>query len=102
MPPNKQKPIPETATPEKSPEPPKFEQALARLEEIVHALEDGDVGLDDSLRQYEEGIGLLRQAYSLLEKAQRRIEILSGLDSEGNPITRPLADVATIDNKTDY
>jgi exodeoxyribonuclease VII small subunit len=80
-----------------SPDAPKFEEALARLEAIVHALEDGDVGLDDSLRHYEEGIGLLRQAYGLLEKAQRRIEILSGVDSQGNPITRPLADVASID-----
>ena len=66
---------------------PSFEQTLGRLEEIVHLLEEGKIGLDEALGRYEEGVGLLRKAYELLETAQRRISLLSGVDSEGNPDT---------------
>jgi exodeoxyribonuclease VII small subunit len=55
---------------------PKFEAAMARLEEIVHALEKGDLSLDESLRVFEEGTGLLRFCTRRLEAAERRIEIL--------------------------
>lgn len=74
-----------------------FEQALKRLEQIVHSLEDGDIGLDESLKQYEEGVKLLRKSYELLERAERRIELLSGIDAEGNPVTQPFDDTATIE-----
>jgi exodeoxyribonuclease VII small subunit len=72
-----------------------FEQSLARLEELVHLLEDGQLGLSEALLRYEEGVKLLRRANELLEGAQRKIEILSGVDAKGNPITRPLDDVPT-------
>ncbi len=74
-----------------------FEDALERLEEIVHALEEGDVGLNEALEKYEQGVKLLRQSYELLQKAERRIELLSGVDAEGNPIAEPFDDTATID-----
>jgi exodeoxyribonuclease VII small subunit len=84
-------------TPEDSQsEPISFEQALERLEAIVHLLEDGEIGLSEALARYEEGVKLLRQSYELLERAERRIELLSGVDAEGNPITRPLEDVSTL------
>jgi exodeoxyribonuclease VII small subunit len=43
----------------------------------------------------------MRQCYVLLEGAERRIELLSGLDAQGNPITQPLADTSslTLDEK---
>jgi exodeoxyribonuclease VII small subunit len=74
---------------------PSFEQTLGRLEEIVHLLEEGKIGLDEALSRYEEGVGLLRKAYELLESAQRRISLLSGVDSQGNPILRPMEDTAS-------
>src|SRR3972149_7849914 len=73
---------------------PNFEQSLKRLEEIVHLLEEGDLGLNDALERYEEGVKLLRQAYELLQRAERKIELLSGVDAEGNPITRPFDEEA--------
>ncbi len=76
---------------------PTFEQSLKRLEEIVRSLEEGDIGLNEALQQYEEGVKLLRQSYELLQRAERRIELLSGVDAEGNPITQPFDDTATID-----
>ena len=78
-----------------SSEQPTFEQSIKRLEEIVHQLEDGQLGLSEAMGRYEEGVKLLRQAYELLEGAQRKIELLSGVDAQGNPITRPLEDVPT-------
>jgi exodeoxyribonuclease VII small subunit len=74
---------------------PSFEQSLERLEEIVHLLEEGDAGLEESLARYEEGVKLLRQAYDLLQRAERKIELLSGVDAEGNPLTEPFDDKAT-------
>jgi exodeoxyribonuclease VII small subunit len=76
---------------------PNIEQSLKRLEEIVHLLEEGDLGLNEALERYEEGVKLLRQSYDLLQRAERRIELLSGVDAEGNPITQPFDDTATAD-----
>ncbi|HBO44815.1 MAG TPA: exodeoxyribonuclease VII small subunit [Planctomycetaceae bacterium] len=69
---------------------PGFEVSLTQLEGIVHELEDGRVGLEESLARYEEGVKLLRHCHGLLTKAERRIEMLSGIDAEGNPITQPM------------
>ena len=77
------------------PEQPSFEEALKRLEELVHLLEEGEIGLDEALGRYEEGVKLLRQAYDLLGRAERRIELLTGVDAEGNPIAQPFDDQAT-------
>jgi len=55
---------------------PKFEEAMARLEQIVHALEAGNLSLDDSLRVFEEGTALLRYCARRLEETERRIEVL--------------------------
>lgn len=69
-----------------------LEEALGRLEAIVRVLEEGQPSLDESLAQYEEGVRLLRHCYQLLEKAERRIEMLSGVDAQGNPIVQPFDD----------
>jgi exodeoxyribonuclease VII small subunit len=76
--------------------PPSFEQALGQLETIVHQLEEGEIGLAEALGHYEQGIKLFKQCYGLLERAERRIEILSGVDAAGNAITQPLADEASL------
>jgi len=60
-------------------------------------LEEGDLGLNEALQRYEEGVKLLRQSYDLLQRAERRIELLSGVDPQGNPITQPFDDTATAD-----
>jgi exodeoxyribonuclease VII small subunit len=73
-------------TPEPIPgrdEGPRFEEAMARLEEIVHALEAGNLSLDESLRVFEEGTGLLRHCTRRLEEVERRIEILTQDDAGG-------------------
>jgi exodeoxyribonuclease VII small subunit len=82
-------------------EAPNFEQALARLEAIVHELEEGSLGLADALARYEQGVGLLKQCYTMLEQAERKIELVSGLDSTGAPLVSPLDDqVQSLDEKS--
>ena len=77
--------------------PPDFETALARMEAIVYELEEGRIGLAEALARYEEGVGLLRQCFALLETAERRIELLTGVDAAGNPIVEPYDDTASAD-----
>ncbi len=71
---------------------PSFEEALSNLETIVHELEEGQIGLADALTRYEHGVSLLKQCYGLLEGAERKIELLSGFDAAGNPVTQPYDD----------
>lgn len=54
-----------------------FESALARLNEIVSALEDGTVPLDQSLSLYEEGISLVRFCTEKLDAAEKQIKVLT-------------------------
>jgi len=63
----------------------KFEAALARLEEIVKELEQGDLPLEQSLKLFEEGIKLSRICNRRLEDAERRVEIL--LKDEAGKLT---------------
>ena len=72
-----------------------FEEALAELEAIVHELEEGQIGLAEALSRYEKGVRLLKQCHGLLEDAQRRIELLTGIDANGKPITQPFEEPAT-------
>jgi len=63
---------------------PKFEEAMARLEQIVRGLETGNLSLDDSLRAFEEGTTLLRHCARRLEETERRIEVL--MQDEGGAL----------------
>ena len=53
-----------------------FEEALARLEQIVSMLEAGKCGLDESLAAYEEGVSLVKYCHDTLNKAEQRVRIL--------------------------
>jgi exodeoxyribonuclease VII small subunit len=68
----------------------KFEDCLARLEQIVSALEGGNLPLEDSLKVFEEGITLARHCSRYLDDAERRIEMLVK-DEGGVTTTRPFA-----------
>ena len=53
-----------------------FEKDLERLEEIVAGLEEGGLPLEESLRQFEEGVALVRQCEKTLKAAERKIDML--------------------------
>ena len=69
-----------------------FEVALAELEAIVHQLEDGDLGLEESLARYEQGVKHLKHCFALLQDAERKIELLTGVKDDGTPLTQPFAE----------
>ena len=54
-----------------------FEQALARLDEIVKLLEQGDAPLDTSLKLFEEGTALVKRCSNALDKAEQKVTILT-------------------------
>ena len=63
---------------------PSFEQAMARLEEIVGLLERGEAPLETSLALFEEGTKLMRQCSVLLDKAEQTVTMLK-VDMSGQP-----------------
>jgi exodeoxyribonuclease VII small subunit len=73
-----------------------FEQALADLERIVRALEDGQIGLEESLAQYEKGVALLRRCHGQLRQVEQRILMLTGEDADGRPVVAPFEHAATL------
>ncbi len=61
-----------------------FEEALKRLETIVHRLESGEETLDEAIRLYAEGDALRAQCEKQLSDAQARIEKIT-LGRDGQP-----------------
>ena|GEM_PF-364579 len=55
---------------------PRFEDMMKKLEDIVSALETGDMPLDESLKKYEEGMKLLRLCRKRLDETKRKVEVL--------------------------
>ena len=67
-----------------------FESALARLEEIVRAMESGSAALDSSLALFEEGIGLVKFCTKALDTAEQKVKILQK-DENGEMAEAPFA-----------
>lgn len=60
-----------------------FENSLKRLEEIAELLENDEIGLDESIKLYEEGINLSKICYNKLKDAEVKItELKSRLENE--------------------
>ncbi|MFZ5688162.1 MAG: exodeoxyribonuclease VII small subunit [Bacillota bacterium] len=53
-----------------------FEEALKRLEELVRLMESGELSLEESLKSFEEGIGLIRICNERLSFAEKRVQSL--------------------------
>ena len=68
-----------------------FEANMQRLEQIVRAMERGDVALEESLKLFQEGTELVRRCGKLLDEAQLQVKrVMSGPD--GSPILEDFAD----------
>jgi exodeoxyribonuclease VII small subunit len=62
-----------------------FEKDMARLETLVEKLEQEDLGLEESLKAFEEGMKLSDTLTKALEKAQKRVMKLIR-DNDGAPV----------------
>jgi len=59
-----------------------FEESIKQLKEIVERIEQGQIPLQDSLEQYEEGMALINHCRGILQKAEKRIEKITAQDGE--------------------
>ncbi len=74
----------------------KFETALESVERIVAELERGQTPLGDSLAKYEEAVRLLGQCQTLIERTERSVSLLTGVDENGEPVTAAFDARATV------
>ena len=59
-----------------------FEETMQQLQEIVTELEKGTLNLDDSVKKFEEGVKLSKKCNSILENAEKKINILIKKDDQ--------------------
>lgn len=71
-----------------------FEDAMCELETIVHAMEEGDMPLDDMVQTYERGSRLLAMCQQRLDTAQQRIELINR-SASGEVTLEPASPPAT-------
>ena len=68
-----------------------FENNMQRLEQIVRALERGDVPLDESLKLFQEGTDLVRTCQNMLDNAKQQVQkVLT--DANGMPVMEEFTD----------
>lgn len=68
-----------------------FEEDMQRLEQIVRALERGDVPLEESLKLFQEGTALVQSCQKRLDDAKLQVQkVLT--DADGNPVMEVLGD----------
>jgi exodeoxyribonuclease VII small subunit len=69
-----------------------FEDALKRLEGIAREIEEGKIGLEESITRYEEGMKLVKQCRDILARAEQKIQKLQPTPSghlEAGPFEAP-------------
>jgi exodeoxyribonuclease VII small subunit len=64
-----------------------FEKKLTRLEELVRTMEKGELTLEDSLKNFEEGIKLSRECHVQLNEAEQKVQLLLKVNADGSPTT---------------
>lgn len=62
-----------------------FEENMQRLEQIVRAMERGDVALEESLKLFQEGTRLVESCGKLLDEAELQVKKIT-TDAQGNPV----------------
>ena len=68
-----------------------FEESMIRLEQIVRAMERGDVALEESLKLFREGTELVQSCAKLLDEAQMQIQkVMTAAD--GSPVMEDFDD----------
>ena len=68
-----------------------FEQSMQRLEQIVRAMERGDVALEESLKLFQEGTQLVRSCGKLLDDAELQVMKITTA-ADGSPVEEDFAD----------
>ena len=67
-----------------------FEENIQRLEQIVHAMERGDVPLEESLKLFQEGTALVESCGKLLDEAEMQVKKIATA-ADGSPVEEDFA-----------
>lgn len=68
-----------------------FEENMTRLEQIVRAMERGDIALEESLKLFQEGTALVASCGKFLDEAELQVKKIMP-DANGNPVEEEFAD----------
>ncbi len=85
------------SSPESEAPPERFDELLTRLRALVDKLESGNLALEDGLKFFEEGMQLCRKGAEILDRAEKRVEVLLS-SSAGGLRTAPLDEPAARDS----
>ena len=69
-----------------------FEEKLSELEKVVRTLEEGDLSLEDAVKEFEKGIHLSATCNKILGQASKTVQIL--LDKAGKLVEEPMLDIS--------
>ena len=82
------------------PNPPNYEENLARLQQVVERLERDALGLEESLTLFEEGMSLVEQCDEQLRRVEERVKVLvSGSESLATRAELPVEQVSIEDSR---
>ncbi len=70
-----------------------FEEALENLEQIVASIESGEIGLEESIAKYAEGIKLIKHCRRVLDAAEKKIQLLTAEDDQTLAAAGELEDI---------
>ena len=59
-----------------------FEEKLGELEKLVSRMEEGELGLEDSLQAFEHGVNLVKECQQALEQAEQKVKVLVSSDGD--------------------
>lgn len=68
-----------------------FEENMQRLEQIIRAMERGDVALEESLKLFQEGTELVRCCGKLLDDAELQVKKIATM-ADGSPVEEVFSD----------
>lgn len=77
---------PHLANPADAENRPNFDRALAELERVVARLEEGELTLEESLQQFEQGVHLTRLCQEALSQAEQKVQILLADGQQGESL----------------
>lgn len=71
-----------------------FEENMSRLEQIVRAMERGDVPLEESLKLFQEGTQLVQNCSKLLDEAELQVTKITAA-ADGSPVEETFDETST-------
>jgi len=71
-----------------------FEESLEQLQKIVRQIESGSLSLEDSLKNFEEGVRHIRTCQQYLTTAEKRVEVLTQITPDGQVQLKPFRDAS--------